>query len=449
MKKSKRIILILVILIVAFLGIVWIIRGRTPQLVLATEKPRYGYIANTVTATGTIQPVDTVAVGTQVSGTISKVYVDFNSKVKKGQLLAELDKTLLNAQVQQMIGSLEQAQSQESYGLSNFNRQSELYKAGAISKADYETAQNTYKIAEANVKSAQSQLAAAQKNLSLANIYSPIDGTVLSRNVSEGQTVASSFNTPTLFSIARDLTQMQVRAAVDEADIGNVKQGQKTTFTVDAFPDDVFTGTLLEVRLQPAVSANVVTYTTIINAENDQLKLKPGMTANITIYTQEDSNALLVSARATKFKPDSTIAVKYNIQGQQRKAKGQQTGMPGDTATTERSSKAYNKNKTDSLARDTSNLKKASVWVLNGNTLTRRSIRIGLEDGTQVQVLSGLSPADEIVDGVQQAATKGSQNAVQRSPFMPQRRPGNSNRPAGGSGGSGGSGGGSGSRPSR
>jgi HlyD family secretion protein len=183
----------------------------------------------------------------------------------------------------------------------------------------------------------------------------------------------------------------------------------------------------------------VVTYTTIINAENDQLKLKPGMTANITIYTQEDTNALLVSAKATKFKPDSTIAQKYNVQGQQRKTNGKQTGqMASDTSATEKSNKPHNKNKTNSPANDTSNLKKASVWVLNGNTLTRRSIRIGLEDGTQVQVLSGLSPSDEVVDGVQQATTKGSQNAVQRSPFIPQRRP--SNRPAGGSGGGGGGG---------
>ena len=434
MKKRKRIIWISIVLIAALLAVIWIIRRRSPQLVLATEKPQYGYIANTVTATGTIQPVDTVAVGTQVSGTISKVYVDFNSKVKKGQLLAELDKTILNAQVQQIIGTLQEAQSQQTYQQSNFNRQSELYKAGAISKADLETAQNGYKVAEANVKSAQSQLQAAQKNLSLANVYSPIDGTVLSRNVSEGQTVAASFNTPTLFSIAKDLTQMQVRAAVDEADIGNVTKGQESTFSVDAFPDDIFSGTLLEIRLQPSVSSNVVTYTTIINAPNDELKLKPGMTANITIYTKEDSNALLISARATKFKPDSTIMLKYKIANQQRKTTGQLTANgPDMNAKPKRSDQ---KNKPDSLVKDTSNLKRASVWVLNGNTLTRRFIRIGMEDGTQVQVLGGLTPADEVVDGVQQTTTKGTQNSTQRSPFMPPRRSGQgSTRPTGGGGG--------------
>ena len=447
MKKRKRIFWILAILVVAFLGAMWIIGRRSPELVLATEKPRYGYIANTITATGTIQPVDTVAVGTQVSGIISKVYVDFNSKVKKGQLIAELDKTILNAQVQQIEGSLQQSESQEVYAKSNYDRQSQLYNAGAISKADLETAENGYKVAEASIKSVQSQLQAAQKNLSFANIYSPIDGTVLSRNVSEGQTVAASFNTPTLFSIAKDLTQMQVRAAVDEADIGNVKTGQKATFTVDAFPDDVFSGTLLEVRLQPYVSANVVTYTTIINASNDQLKLKPGMTANITIYTKEDSNALLISARATKFKPDSTITKKYAIvdptASVRRQRKEQTASDPGVAD-------ARNPNTTkirrDSSNIDTSDLKKASVWLLNGNTLTRRFIRIGMEDGTQVQVLSGLSTADEVVDGVQQASAKASPSTTQRSPFMPQRRPAQSNRPQGGTGGAGGAGG---NRPSR
>ncbi len=437
MKKRNRIIWIVIVLIAAGLAAVWFIRRRTPEMILATEKPRYGYIANTVTATGTIQPVDTVAVGTQVSGTISKVYVDFNSRVKKGQLLAEIDKTILNAQVQEILGTLQQSQSQLSYAESNFNRQSELYKAGAISKADLETAQNSYKVAQANVKSAQSQLQAAQKNLSLASIYSPINGTVLSRNVSEGQTVAASFNTPTLFSIAKDLTQMQVRAAVDEADIGNVKNGQKATFTVDAFPDDVFTGTLQEIRLQPAVSSNVVTYTTIINAPNDQLKLKPGMTANITIYTQEDSNALLISAKATKFKPDSTIMLKYNVAQPQRKTKGQQTangpGANTDPARTNRNTVR------DPLAKDSSNIKRASVWVLNGTTLSRRFIKIGMEDGTQVQVLNGLTTGDEVVDGVEQATAKSNSNTTQRSPFMPQRR-----RPSGAA-----SGGGGGTRPSR
>ena len=438
MKKRKRIWWVSIIVMMIFVLVFWGIRHRSPQIVLATEKPRYGYIANTVTATGTVQPVDTVAVGTQVSGTISKVYVDFNSQVKKGQLLAELDKTILNAQVQQIIGNLQQAQSQVVYEQSNYNRQVELYKAGAISKADYETAQNALHGADANSKSVRSQLQAAQKNLSLANIYSPIDGTVLSRNVSEGQTVASSFNTPTLFSIAKNLTQMQVRAAVDEADIGNVIKNQRVTFTVDAFPDDTFSGTVEEIRLQPAVSANVVTYTTIINTSNNNLKLKPGMTANITIYTKEENNALLISARATKFRPDSTLMKKYTIVDQRKRSKGQQTANA--SGMNENLSNGSGKIRTYPLAKDSGDVKRASVWVLNGNTLTRRFIRTGLQDGTQVQVVSGLTPMDEVVDGVQQSGAKANQNSNPRSPFIPQRRGGQSgNRPAGGGQGGGGS----------
>jgi HlyD family secretion protein len=433
MKKRKRILFITIVLAAALIFVFWFIKDRSPEIVLATEKPHLGYIANAVTATGTVQPVDTVAVGTQVSGTISRVYVDFNSKVKKGQLLAELDKTILNAQVQQIVSSIQQAQSQLTYQQSNFNRQSQLYNAGAIAKADLETAQNEFKVAQAGLKSAQSQLQAAQKNLSLASIYSPINGTVLSRNVSEGQTVASSFNTPTLFSIAKDLTQMQVGAAVDEADIGNVKKGQRVTFAVDAFPDDVFEGAVSEIRLQPSVSANVVTYTTIINTANDQLKLKPGMTANITIYTKEQNNALLVSARATKFKPDSSIASRYKIIDERKKQKGQQTASAPER--NENSNAVYGKVRNDSSANDSNNIKRASVWVLNGNTLTRRSIRTGLEDGTQVQVLSGLAPTDEIVDGVQPAGVKANSNNNQRSPFMPQRRGAQGNNQGSGQGG--------------
>jgi len=429
MTRRKRILLISIVLVVIAILVVWGIRHRSPEIVLETEKPHYGYIANTVTATGTVQPVDTVAVGTQVSGVISRVYADFNSQVKKGQLLAELDKTILNAQAQEIIANLDQAESQVVYQRSNFNRQSQLYKAGAISKADYETAQNSLRVAEANSVSVKSQLKAAQKNLSLANIYSPINGTVLSRNVSEGQTVAASFNTPTLYSIAKDLKQMQVRAAVDEADIGDVIKGQRVTFTVDAFPNDTFSGSVEEIRLQPSVSANVVTYTTIINTSNNELKLKPGMTANITIYTKEENHALLISARATKFRPDSSVMVKYKIMGG-RNRKGQQTA----------SGPAINESVDGSrsdILKDSQDIKTTSVWLSDGQTLTRHFIRTGLEDGTQVQVLSGLSATDEVVDGVQQGQVKSNQSNNPRSPFMPQRRGVQSggNRPSGGGGG--------------
>ena len=230
MKKIKWLIWILIIA-VAGVGIwAWKFREMEQPIVLETIHPSQGEISTSITATGTVQPVDTVAVGTQVSGTIKRVFADFNSTVKKGQLLAQLDKSLLQAQVQQFNASLQQSKSNLVYQQSNYDRQKQLFEVGAISKADMETALNQFNVAKDNVTSSSAQLQSAQKNLSYSDIYSPIDGTVLSRNVSEGQTVASSFSTPTLFSIAKDLTKMQVRAAIDEADIGNVETGQRAEF---------------------------------------------------------------------------------------------------------------------------------------------------------------------------------------------------------------------------
>ena len=370
---------------------------RKPVVVtLEAEKPQRGYISQSVTSTGTVQPVDTVAVGTQVSGTISKIYVDFNSIVKKGQLLAELDKTLFIASLNQFKGNLAQAESQEVYQKGNFDRQSQLYKVGAISKADYDNALYTYQSAKASVLSLAAQVQSQQKNLSLASIYSPIDGTVLSRNISEGQTVAASFSTPTLFSIAKDLTKMQVRASVDEADIGNIKEGERAAFTVDAFANDVFKGTIQEIRLSPMVSANVVTYTTIINTSNDDKKLKPGMTTNITIYTKEVDSALLIPARALKFVPDSSLTKQYT------------------------------------LVADTSAHVKhgfARIWVKEGDTLTQKKIKIGINDNTHVEILDGLDGNETVVTGVEQVNRKAATTTSQASPFMPARPNRNNRRP--------------------
>jgi len=252
-------------------------------------------------------------VGTQVSGTISVLNADFNSVVKKGQLLAQIDKSLLQAVVDQNRATLATQRSQLSYTQSNYERQKLLYSTGSISKADYETALNNYNAAVAGVANIEAQLRSSLKNLSYADIYSPIDGVVLSRSISIGQTVAASFSTPTLFVLAKDITKMQVQANVDEADIGNVLHGQRVTFTVDAFIDDVFQGSVEEIRLKPVTSANVVTYTTIIFAPNDDQKLKPGMTANVTIYTKEIDSALLISAKALKFEPDASLAKKYTV----------------------------------------------------------------------------------------------------------------------------------------
>ncbi len=412
MKKIKWLIWILVLALIGVGIWFWKFREDKPQIVLETVHPEKGDISTSITATGTVQPVDTVAVGTQVSGTIKKVFVDFNSTVKKGQLLAQLDKSLLLAQVQQFNAALQLAKSNLVFQESNYNRQKQLLDVGAISKAEFETATNSYNAGKDNVNSASAQLQSAQKNLSYADIYSPIDGTVLSRNISEGQTVASSFNTPTLFTIAKDLTKMQVRAAVDEADIGNVEAGQRSTFTVDAFPDKTFEGTVKEIRLQSAVSANVVTYVTIIDAPNADMKLKPGMTANIIVYTKDIPDALIIPSKAISFRPDSTISKIYEIDGPAMHDR-QQTG------------KARNKN-SDSTRRRESNasnedsVKHAFVWVKNDSTLTGKRITTGLNNETEVQVIGGLSPGDEVVTGYQ-ALKKGAKKTSEKSPFLPQR----------------------------
>ncbi len=434
-KKYKWVIWVL-LLVAAGVGIwFWKFKEEEKPVVLETEQPHYGTIATSVTATGTIQPVDTVSVGTQVSGTISKVYVDFNDKVKKGQLIAEIDKTILTAQRDQISANLRQARANQDYQKGNYERQKQLLDVGAISKADYEIALNTYNAGNDNVNAIAAQLKAAQQNLYYANIYSPIDGTVLTRNVSVGQTVASSLNTPTLFVIAKDLTKMQVMAAVDEADIGNVKNGQRVTFTVDAFPDNVFEGHVNEVRLRPSVSSNVVTYSTIVDAPNDDLKLKPGMTANITVFTQEIPNALLVSAKATRFRPDSSLYKKYTIEGGKFKDGQGKGGMRIGSAPKDTS--GMNKNGKRDASETVETGKSAIVWVKKDSTLSRRKIKIGLTDDTNVQVLSGLTTDDVVVSGSHQeeTGTKGGSGAP-RSPFMPQRRGGGSsgggNRSSGG-----------------
>lgn len=404
------------------IGAVWFffIREKEIKIQLETVKPEMGNISNSITATGTIQPVDTVAVGTQVSGIIKNIYVDFNSTVKKGQLLATLDPDLLQFQSEQIKANLQNAKSNLAYNEININRQSQLYKVGAISKADYDNATNQYNAAKAQVGAVTAQLSTANKNLSLTNIYSPIDGTVLNRNVSEGQTVASSFSTPTLFSIAKDLTKMRVRASVDEADIGNVKVGQKATFTVDAFPDETFDGEVSEVRLHPTVSSNVVNYTTIINADNSSLKLKPGMTANITIYTQVLDNVMKIPVAATSFRPDSLIIRKYKVNSPFANGKKHEKGQW----------KKQNNNKGGEKKNE------AAVWIIaQDSTISRKKIKTGMDNDTEIQVISGLNKNDNIITGYKVLSKKSSVGQT-KSPFMPQRRGGgNNNRNSGGGGG--------------
>jgi HlyD family secretion protein len=440
----KRAIIIILILLLAGAA-VWyfFFKKEVKPVTLQTEQPKSGYISKSVTATGTVQPVDTVTVGSQVSGTIKVLYTDFNAKVKKGQLLAELDKSLFQAQVDQYKANLSLARATLAYQKSTFDRQSQLYNVGAISKADYENAQNQYQTAQASVESVQAQLNGSEKNLSYASIYSPVDGVVMTRNVSVGQTVAASFNTPTLFIIAKDISKMQVQAAVSEADIGDVRIGLRVTFTVDAYPDISFTGTVNQIRLEPVVSANVVTYSTIITAPNADLKLRPGMTANIFIFTKEIDSALLISAKALKYKPDDALGKKFGVYPDTVDER-EVTKEAKRSANNPLSAPHHRK---DSATRQVDSAPNtgtpAFVWVRIGDSLVEKKILTGLNNDTKVQVLSGLDDNDEVVTGEVIGVAAAPKSSAVRSPFMPARRGGGGG--AGGRGGaSGGAGGGTG-----
>lgn len=362
MKKlriSKIWIAVVVIVIVAVAA--WAMSGgkKEEDINFKEEKVALKTLQNSVTATGTIEAVTSVTVGTQVSGIVNKLYVDYNSQVKKGQVIAELDKTNLLSELNTAKANLASAQSSLNYQAANMERYKTLYKKGLVSADEYENAILTYRQAKEQVASSKENVQRAQTNLGYATITSPIDGTVISKSVEEGQTVAASFNTPELFTIAKDLTNMQVVANVDEADIGNVKEGDRVTFTVDAYPDDTFEGTVKQVRLEATTTNNVVTYEVVISAPNADLKLKPGLTANVTIYTQERSGVLAVANKALRFTPTKeTVGKDMKIVD----CKG--------------------KNK---------------VWTLNGNTLTAHPVTIGQSDGINTEITKGLKQGDKIV----------------------------------------------------
>ena len=362
MKKlriSKIWIAVVVIVIIAVAA--WAMSGgkKEEDINFKEEKVALKTLQNSVTATGTIEAVTSVTVGTQVSGIVNKLYVDYNSQVKKGQVIAELDKTNLLSELNTAKANLASAQSSLNYQAANMERYKTLYKKGLVSADEYENALLTYRQAKEQVASSKENVQRAQTNLGYATITSPIDGTVISKSVEEGQTVAASFNTPELFTIAKDLTNMQVVANVDEADIGNVKEGDRVTFTVDAYPDDTFEGTVKQVRLEATTTNNVVTYEVVISAPNADLKLKPGLTANVTIYTQERSGVLAVANKALRFTPTKeTVGKDMKIVD----CKG--------------------KNK---------------VWTLNGNTLTAHPVTIGQTDGINTEITKGLKQGDKIV----------------------------------------------------
>lgn len=346
-----------------------------------TTKVEKATITSSVTATGTIEPVTKVEVGTQVSGIISRIYVDYNSVVKKGQVIAELDRTNLISELNSAGSNLNAAKSELDYQKLNHQRMQTLYEKGLISANEYETAKLGYDQAQSAFTARQEAVRKAQTNLGYATITSPIDGVILSKSVEEGQTVAASFSTPTLFTIAQDLTDMRVIANVDEADIGGVREGQRVSFTVDAYPDEVFNGQVTQVRQEGTVESNVVTYEVVISAPNEELKLKPGLTANVTIFTLEMENMLSVPTKALRFSP-----------------------KPEEMAEGEKIADCEGEKK---------------LWVKEGNTLKAIAVKTGISNGTLTEIVSGVAEGTEVVVNTNSLSDGAEAMAHERSPFTP------------------------------
>jgi HlyD family secretion protein len=393
MKNKKLWIAVGAVVVVAL--IVWLFAGgkKEEKVEFQTAKVERQNIRTSVTATGTIEPVTSVTVGTQVSGIVSRLFVDYNSVVKKGQVIAELDKTNLISELNTARANLSSAQSTLNYEEANHGRYKTLYEKGLVSADEYENARLSYDKARQQVATSRESVQKAQTNLGYATITSPIDGVVLSKSVEEGQTVAASFNTPELFTIAKDLTDMRVIAKIDEADIGGVKEGQRVSFTVDAFPDDKFEGEVTQVRQQATTESNVVTYEVVISAPNNDLKLKPGLTANVTIFTLEKNDVLAVPAKALRFMPNEALLKEgQKIEDVEAKTK---------------------------------------VWTLDGNTFKAHAVEIGTTNGMLTEIESGIGEGTEVlVDFTLSGGEAPAQDQQAQNPFMP--RPRGNNRQQGG-----------------
>lgn len=394
--KNKKTLIIIAVIVVLIIAGCWIFGGAKAKskVDFATEKAQIGSVSNSITATGTIEPVTEVEVGTQVSGIIDKIYVDYNSIVKQGEVIAEMDRVTLLSDLQSAQATYNGAKAEYEYQKKLYERNRKLHEKQLISDTDYEQSTYDYQRAQSTYEQAQAELSKAERNLSYATITSPIDGIVTSKDVEEGQTVASGFETPTLFTIAADLTQMQVVADVDEADIAGVVDGAKVTFTVDAYPDDTFEGEVKQVRLGSVNSSSsssasssestVVTYEVVISANNPDLKLKPRLTANVTIYTQIRDNVLTVPAKALRFTPNKEIAGGREIK---------------DCAGTPK------------------------VWTLENNVFTAHPVKTGLSDGAKTEITEGLSEGTAVVTEAVVASPFPEMSEAEpqgeRSPFMP------------------------------
>ena len=415
--KKKTWIIVFAVLAVSAAILFFVLRknGRYAAPVYETSLIARGDMENSVTATGTVEPMEQVEVGTQVSGIIDKIYVDYNSHVKKGQIIAELDRTVLQAELETARLSVESNKNEFQYQEKNHKRNKRLYDKKMLSESEYETSQYNYKRARIAYEQSLAQEVKARTNLGYATIYSPIDGIVISKGVEVGQTVAASFSTPTLFTIANDLHSMQVVADVDEADIGQVKEGAEVTFTVDAYPDAVFEGRVNQVRMQANTNNNVVTYEVVIHAENPELKLKPGLTANVNIYSMRRQGVLRLPVKATRFRPEDRLH-KERPDSMRRRPPFPEGKTCADSLGGERK----------------------IVFVMNRNAkegepdLQPRRVRVGVSDRIYYEVLDGLKEGDEVCVGMGVAgAVQKTGPAAARSPFMPGppgRNGGNNNR---------------------
>lgn len=393
--SKKKIIVTAVVAVVIVAGGLWICGSPKAQskVDFVTEPAKKATVSNSITATGTIEPVTEVQVGTQVSGIIDKIYVDYNSIVRKGEIIAEMDKVTLLSDLQSAQATYDGAKAEYDYQKKLYERNRKLHGKQLISDTDYEESVYNYRRAESAYQQSKAELAKAERNLSYATITSPINGVVTSKDVEEGQTVASGFETPTLFNIAADLTKMQVVADVDEADIAGVRDSAKVTFTVDAYPDDVFTGTVRQIRLgstnssstsTTATSESVVTYEVVITADNPELKLKPRLTANVTIYTDIQENVLTVPNKALRFTPEKSLIGKLTV-----------TDCEGSH----------------------------KVWTKDDKGFTAHPVKTGISDGSNTEILEGIAEGTEVVT---EAVLKGSMPETEisnggneRSPFMP------------------------------
>lgn len=356
---------------------------------LRTEAVARKSISTLVTATGTVEPVRLVEVGTQVSGRIERIYVDYNSVVTRGQVIAEMDKVTLKAELDQAEASLAQDKAQADYQRKNYERQQTLHDKALISDQEFDDATYAWESADASYRQQQASMVRIRQNLEYAIITSPVDGVVISRAVEEGQTVASGFSTPTLFTIAQDLKDMRVIADVDEADIGEVAEGQRVEFAVDAYPDDVFEGQVTQVRLEATTESSVVTYEVVISAYNPDLKLKPGLTANVSIFTTERTDVPVMPQKALRFVPDAEALAALHI------------GI--DTAA-------------DRPAPGTK-----AVWALRRGTLVPVGVTTGATQGADVEVTAGLAAGDTVAVEMLTASTAATPTATEQSPFMPKR----------------------------